>query len=104
MKKIIIIVSGIFLIGCSGKDCECTQQKWERKATYTIVDTSVIPPTPPKLISATEWQKTGNEEKFDNDDCGRNGSVGRKGSTGLSTNINAGTYTNLEFEYRITCQ
>lgn len=102
MKKIIFIAAGLFLIGCGSddKDCNCTQQRWERKATYTVINGTTNPPTGGNLVSATEWEKAGSSESA-GDDCSKNGSVSKSGSGYLSSN--SSTYTNLEYEYRVTC-
>jgi hypothetical protein len=100
MKKILFICSILFLIGCgsSDKDCNCTQQRWERKAVYTIGSDASTPP-----ISTTEWKKTGNYESAGND-CNKNGSISKKGDVDSWPDSNGTTYTVLEFEYRVTCQ
>lgn len=106
MRKIFIIASGMFLIGCGGssdKDCNCTQQRWERKATYTNADGTTNPPKEPVLISSTEWQKKGDSESAGTDDCSRNGTVKNKGESNLTPNSN-NTYTVTQYEYRVTCQ
>lgn len=101
MRKIIIIASGMFLIGCSGssdKDCNCTQQRWERKVVYTIS-------TPQTEVSSTQWASVGSSEKIDTDDCSKNGTKGtNSGSINATPGSDGTTYSVTQFEYRITCQ
>lgn len=100
MKKTLLICSSLFFIGCESgeKDCNCTQQRWERKAIYKVNEDTSAPP-----ISATEWEKKGTVLPADND-CSKDGSIPKSGSIFLSSNSATNTYTNLEYEYRVTCQ
>ncbi|WP_027378178.1 hypothetical protein [Chryseobacterium daeguense] len=99
MKKIILLL-GIFLLASCGnndKDCNCTQQRYERKAVYTIA-------IPPQFVSASEWEKKGNAENIDSDDCSKNGSISKKGDADSWVNSGGTTSTVVEYEYRVTCQ
>lgn len=101
MKKSSIVIWGLFLIGCGGnndKDCNCSQQRWERKVVYTIA-------LPQTEVSATEWAAVGSSENLDTDDCSKNGTKGNSsGSINAISNSDGTTYTVTQFEYRITCQ
>lgn len=93
-------ISFIMCGSSNDKDCNCSQQRWERKATYTIV----TPPAQSTLVSATEWQSVGNKENISSDDCSKNGTTTNSGSSGSTLSSDGTKYTTTEFEYRITCQ
>lgn len=101
MKKILFICSALFLIGCgsSDKDCNCTQQKYQRLAVYTIPSSS----TPSTFVSASEWVKTGNSETAGNN-CDDNGKVKPVNSGNDVYNPTNNTVSRMEYEYRVTCQ
>lgn len=104
MKKIILLflATGSF-IACSSdndKNCYCEQQRWERKATYTVGSSS----TPQTFVSATEWQTAGNKERLNSDDCSQNGTKVNSGNTGSTLSSDGTKYTTTEYEYKISCQ
>ena len=103
MKKILLVSSVLFLIGCGNndKDCSCTQQKYQRTAVYTTPSSSNPTST---LVSASEWEKTGNPESANTDDCGQNGSVKSGGNTNVTPIPGTTNYSTTEYEFRITCQ
>lgn len=103
MNKIILLFGVATLFnscGKDGKDCDCSQQRWERKAIYTVV----TPPAQSVFISATEWQTAGNKESINSDDCSQNGTNGNSGNSGSTLSSDGTKFTTTEYEYRITCQ
>lgn len=107
MKRLILLITlAIISVGCNknDKDCDCSRQRWERKATYTVANGTTNPVTPSVFVSATEWQKIGNTESIESDDCNQNGIKINTGNTGSVLSSDGTKYTTTEFEYRITCQ
>lgn len=101
MKKIILLL-GMFLLASCGnndKDCNCSQQRYERKVVRTNGTGLETPP-----ISTTEWEVKGNAESAGTDDCSKNGSISKSGVSDSWSNSGTNTYTNLEYQYKVTCQ
>jgi hypothetical protein len=66
MKKILLIGSVLFLIGCGGNDdnnCNCTKKRFDRDVVMDLNTNQVV--------SSTEWKKT--SEEAAGNDCSMNG-------------------------------